>query len=997
MRQTAKWAGGSASSYVVAIIAVLAAVGLRWLIDPWLGDRLTLVTLYGAVALAVWFGGYRPALLTTLAGYLACDYLFIKPRGSFDFSSPAWLLGFLAYAASCAIIIGFGEAMRRARQRAWARQELLRIALTSIGDAVITTDTEGRVTSLNAEAAALTGWTPGEAAGKPLDEVFRILNEKTRQKVENPALRALKEGKAVGLGNHSVLVAKDGTERPIDDSAAPIRDAEGAPAGCVLVFRDVTDRRRNEAALRNQEQDLSDFFENASVGLHWIGSDGTILRVNQAELDMLGYGREEYVGRNIAEFHVDPEVIAGMLQRLAEGETLRDQPARMLHKNGSVRDVLINSNALRKDGRFVHTRCFTRDVTDLQEAQSLQALLASIVSASDDAIIGKTLEGTILTWNRGAERLFEYTAAEAVGKSILLIIPPERHGEERVILEKLRRGERVDHFETVRVTKSGRRLDISLTSSPIHDASGRVIGASKIARDITLRRRAEEGLRAAERQLQVITESISAPIARCSNDLRYVWVGKRFAEWLQLRPEEIVGRSIAEVIGLEAITRLQPYIDRVLSGEEVQFEVQIDYPKIGPRWVSAMYSPTFDTSGAVSGWVSVVTDIEARKAEEEALKNADRRKDEFLATLAHELRNPLAPIRNSLEIMKLAQADAEVATKARDMIDRQVSHMERLIDDLLDVSRITRNRLELRRQRIDLQSVIHQAVEASRPLAERLGHEIRVNLPSEPLVVHGDPVRLAQVFGNLLNNSCKYTRRGGLIEVSAERQGGIVTVSVRDNGIGISAEMLPRIFDMFTQGDQRLERASGGLGIGLTLVRQLVEMHNGRVDARSAGPDQGSTFHVRLPALAEKPLESSLDGTTPDRQATPALRILVVDDNQDSAHSLSTLLAMNGNQTQTAYDGLEAVEAAKTFQPDVLMLDIGLPKMNGFETCRLIREQPWGKNMLLVALTGWGQEEDRQRSREAGFDAHLVKPVSHAALLELLASFGAKGRAELAE
>ncbi|HEV8335875.1 MAG TPA: PAS domain S-box protein [Candidatus Polarisedimenticolia bacterium] len=628
--------------------------------------------------------------------------------------------------------------------------------------------------------------------------------------------------------------------------------------------------------------------------------------------------------------------------------------------------------------------------------QNLQALLASIVSASDDAIIGKTLEGIILTWNAGAERVFGYTAEEAVGKSILLIIPPERHDEERVILEKLRRGERVDHFETVRVAKGGRRLDISLTSSPIHDVSGRVIGASKIARDITLRKRAEEGLRAAERQLQIITESLSAPVARCSRDLRYVWVGKRFAEWLQRRPEEIVGRPIAEVLGPEAMARLQPYVDRVLAGEEVQFETQIDYEKIGPRWISAMYSPTFDTTGSVTGWLSVVIDIEARKVEEEVLKNADRRKDEFLATLAHELRNPLAPIRNSLEIMKLAEADSEVATKARDMIDRQVSHMERLIDDLLDISRITRNRLELRRQRVDLQAVIHQAVETSRPMAERLGHEIRVRLPAEPLFVHGDPVRLAQVFGNLLNNSCKYTKRGGRIEVSAERQGEIIAASVRDNGIGISTGMLPRIFDMFTQGDQRLDRASGGLGIGLTLVRQLVEMHNGRVDAKSDGPDQGSTFQVRLPALVEKTQEGGLDGTARDRRVAPALRILVVDDNQDSAHSLSTLLAMNGNQTRTAYDGLEAVEAAKAFQPDVLMLDIGLPKMDGFETCRRIRAQPWGKNILLVALTGWGQEEDRRRSKEAGFDAHLVKPVSHAELMELLASFGAKGRAELA-
>jgi signal transduction histidine kinase/CheY-like chemotaxis protein len=350
------------------------------------------------------------------------------------------------------------------------------------------------------------------------------------------------------------------------------------------------------------------------------------------------------------------------------------------------------------------------------------------------------------------------------------------------------------------------------------------------------------------------------------------------------------------------------------------------------------------------------------------LRDADRRKDEFLATLAHELRNPLASIRNGLQIMRLAGTSGAAAEQARTMMERQLTQMVRLVDDLLDVSRITRGKIELRKERVELAAVVASAVETSRPLIEASGHELTVTLPPEPIPLDADLTRLAQTFSNLLNNAARYTEQGGHIWLTAERHGGEVMVKVRDTGLGIPADMLPKIFEMFTQVDRSLERSQGGLGIGLTLVKRLVEMHGGSVEARSDGPGKGSEFTVRLPvavaSASQQPQPSKGEG---EKTAAPAKRrILVVDDNVDAAASLSMMFGIMGMEVRTAYDGLEAVEAAAAFNPDVVLLDIGLPKLNGYEAARRIREQPWGKDMVLVAVTGWGQEEDR-RPTGSGF------------------------------
>ncbi|HEV3437548.1 MAG TPA: ATP-binding protein [Gemmata sp.] len=413
-------------------------------------------------------------------------------------------------------------------------------------------------------------------------------------------------------------------------------------------------------------------------------------------------------------------------------------------------------------------------------------------------------------------------------------------------------------------------------------------------------------------------------------------------------------------------------------------EVIIERPDGSRRTVLAHANPIYDEADRLIGAVNVIVDITERKQAEDAEREASRRKSEFLAILAHELRNPLAPIRNGLQILRLAEDDKAATAKARSMMEKQLGHMARLIDDLLDLSRIANGKIELRKQRIDIASAVQDALETSGPLIQASGHKLTVSIPPKPVYVDADRTRLAQIFANILNNGAKFTPHGGHIWLAVEQEGSDVVVKVRDNGVGIPTEMLPKIFDMFTQVDSSVDRSQGGLGIGLNLVRGLIEMHGGRIEAHSDGPGMGSEFIVRLSVQfsPDRGYAQDKDGST---RCSSAYRVLVVDDNEDSADSLSMLLDLMGHDTRTAYDGLAAVETANVFRPNVILLDIGLPKLNGYDACRRIREQQWDETVVIIALTGWGNDEDKCRSKEAGFNFHMVKPVDPAALEKLMA------------
>jgi len=860
-------------AYALGFAGLVLAVFLRWVLQPLMGDSLPLVTVFAAVVAAVWLGGFRLAIPVTLAGYVACHYLFIQPRYRLDLGSVENQVGFVAYLFTCSLIIVFGEMARVAQRRVTESRELFRVTLRSIGDAVITTDTTGCVTYINGVAESLTGWSKADALDQPLEKVFRIVNEATRQPVENPANRVLRHGIVVGLANHTVLIRKDGSECPIDDSAAPIRDEQGHVSGCVLIFRDVTAQRLVEREKENQ----------------------------------------------------------------------------------------------------LHTA----------------RLLASIVESSNDAIIGKSLDGFIQSWNAAAERLFGYTAEQAIGQHISLVIPLDLIAEEARIIASLKAGQRIEHYETERVRSDGQRISVSLTISPIKDGSGNVIGASKIVRDITDRQRAERD----RQNFVTLVENSTDFIGMCDMD------GMPF----------FVNRAGLEMVGLDSIdnalrTPLQEFFfpedQEMITNEFLpkvreignnEVEVRFRHFKTGAaRWMVYKVLMLRNVANQPIGYATVSQDITDRKRLEDDLRRlavdlseTDRRKNEFLATLAHELRNPLAPMSNMLEVVKRADGDSETIRRAHDTIERQLTQMVRLVDDLLDLNRITHDRLELRRSEVELSSVIQQAVEVARPLIDTAGHNLTIDLPPEPIFLNADQTRLAQLFGNLLNNSCKYTRPNGEITLSVKRRDGEVAVTVKDNGAGIPPEKLDSIFDMFMQVDRTAEQSQGGLGIGLTLVKRLTEMHGGSIEAKSDGEGQGSEFVVRLP-IVQKPEEISTAASDAPAAQSAQRRILIVDDNRDSADSLALLLEITGNKTYMAHDGLEAVELIEKHRPEVVLLDIGLPTLDGHEVCRRVREQPWGKDIVVIALTGWGQEDDRRKSEEAGFNGHLVKPVDYDKLLELL-------------
>jgi len=521
------------------------------------------------------------------------------------------------------------------------------------------------------------------------------------------------------------------------------------------------------------------------------------------------------------------------------------------------------------------------------------------------------------------------------------------------------------------------------TKFPLRDGDGRLL-TGIVSMDVTGQARAAEDLRRQREELRLVTDTMPAGVVRVSADLRYVWVNRVFASWVGKAFAEIIGRPVGEVIGEDDWRELRPLVERALRGERVEYERCARFAA-GERWIYSVMEPTRDPSGTPNGVVAVVSDIHDRKLMEETLRQAERRKDEFLATLAHELRNPLAPIRNAVAILGKKDALDPELSWSREVIERQVEQMSRLIDDLLDIARIAGGKLLIRKERMPLERAIDMALETSRPHINAAGHSLSVLLPSERVTVEADPARLAQVFSNLLNNAARYTERHGEIALTAQVDGEEVVVSVQDNGIGFRPEVGERLFEPFSQLTRSNERSHGGLGIGLSLVQGIVALHGGSVEARSRGPGQGAEFLVRLPLPKHTDPTQEAKPVVQAKPQTPiaGVKVLVADDNRDAADSLQRILSLYGYQVEVAYDGTAAIRLDGAFRPKVAVLDIGMPGANGFEVARSIRETR-GEGVKLIALTGWGQEGDRRRAMEAGFDYHLTKPVDPGALNDLL-------------
>lgn len=741
------------------------------------------------------------------------------------------------------------------------------------------------------------------------------------------------------------------------------------------------ERKRAENEVRRSEQELTDFFENATIGLHWVGPDGIILRANKAELDLLGYSPEEYVGRPIADFHVDNDVICDILNRLSAGEKLHEYSARLRCKDGSIKDVLIDSSVKWEGGKFVHTRCFTRDVTERkiaeaklrEQEQHAQTILESIT----DAFCALDRDWRFVYVNHQAEVLMGRNRNDLLGKSHWDVYSD-------TLGTDLERNLRRAMAEKVTVTfefyypPKDRWYEVHAYPSPD--------GISIYFRDASERRRAEAAVRESEGKLRLLADTIPQLAWMARPDGHIFWYNRRWYEYTGTTPVQMEGwgwQSVHDPAVLPKV--LEQWKGSLASGEpfEMVFPLKGTDDKFHPFLTRV--NPLRDDEGRVLHWFGTNTDISEIKKMEEALRDADRRKDEFLATLAHELRNPLAPIRNSLQILKMPRVDVATAQQTRDMMERQVHHLVRLVDDLMDVSRVMRGKIELRKEQVELATVIARAVETAQPLIELQGHRLQIALPPDSLLLDADPVRLTQVVGNLLTNAAKYTEANGNIWVTAERERNHAVLRIRDNGIGIAPDMLPHIFELFVQVDHAATRSQGGLGIGLTLVKNLVEMHQGNVAAHSDGLGRGSEFVVRLPLASSAQTQSKSDDATQPSLPTSGNRLLVVDDNTDAAESLALLLRLKGHQVRVAHNGLSALDIVSNYRPQIVLLDIGMPGMDGYEVARRIRKQPGLESVVLAALTGWGQQEDRRRSADAGFDHHLVKPVDPNDLMTLLA------------
>ncbi len=533
-------------------------------------------------------------------------------------------------------------------------------------------------------------------------------------------------------------------------------------------------------------------------------------------------------------------------------------------------------------------------------------------------------------------------------------------------------------------THEGVRRHYLVNLDVIKDASNAVKGLVGASVDVTTLHAAQSETARARNELQAVADLMASGVALYGRDLHYRWASRRYLEWVGKPAEAVVGRPLLEVLGEGLLEIKRPYIERVLAGESVTFEHELTSPAGRKSWVHIAYTPSRDEDGVIDGWVGVVTDITERRAVEEALREADRRKDEFLATLAHELRNPMAAIRYGTRLLR-ADAPPAVLEQARGAIERQSAQMSALLDGLLDVSRISRDVIELKPQDLDLRTLVQEAIDAARLQIEEARHRLVFSTPPQALWVRGDPVRLLQIVGNLLSNAVKYTPPGGEIRVTLDSDAEHACIRVRDTGVGLSAEMLPKVFEIFAQVHKGLDVSSSGLGIGLAVTKRLTELHGGSIDVRSEGLGRGAEFIVTLPRIAPPgERQAAAENLVTLFQGEP--RVLVVDDNRDAADSLALLLRSHGLKVHVAYDGKQALELCDTTRPTAIVLDIGLPDMSGLEVARAVRQCPWAGRLSIIAVTGWGQPGDRLATRDAGIDVHLVKPVDPDEILRLINS-----------
>ena len=1009
----------------------MAAVLLRWILDPVLHDNFPFITLYGAVAIAVWYSRWRVAALASLVGYVAARYFFISPDNPTALTAASEIAGITAYALSCGIIIYFGERTQRTSHRVLQlfestntlettlakEKELLATTLASIGDAVVVTDAEGHVTSINAEAERLLGWKSSEVLQRPLSDVFRIIDESSRRPAENPVNRALREGAVVGLTNHTILVARDGREIPIDDSAAPIRQGDGPVLGVALVFRDVTEQR---AAQRAQAR-LAAIVEFSGDAIVTKNMDGIIETWNIGAQQLFGYTAEEVIGQPVTILFPEDRLYEedAILDRLRHGEAVERLETIRIARDGRLIPVSVSISPLKdSDGHIIGASKIIHDVTDIVAARTdlilEKELLKTTLASIGDGVIVTDTHSRVTFLNSEAERLTGWTSADAADRPLSVVFRIVNERTRRVCENPVEKALRLGTIvglanHTMLLREDGAEFLIDDSAAPIRNRDGSLFGVVLVFRDVTEQRKAHE----AREQLAAIVEYSGEAIATKNLDgIIQTWNAS--AEKLFGYPrDEIIGKPVTILIPPERLSEEEEILSRIRRGLPAERLETIRLKKDGtPVSVSVTVSPIKDPDGEVIGASKLIQDITARTriererhelfAREQVLRAqaeaAGRMKDEFLATISHELRTPLSAILGWATMLDKDKLDPAIFNRGLDSIKRNAKAQAQLIEDLLDVSRIISGKVHLDIQPVVLTAIVDAALDSVRPAAEAKSIRLKISIDPSAENLRADPGRLQQVIWNLLSNSLKFTASGGSVTVIAQREASMVAISVRDSGEGIKSEFLPFVFDRFQQADSSVTRRHGGLGLGLSITRHLVELHGGTVEAHSEGEGRGATFTVKLPIPAVnrtaslrsdragiRQLSQVKSGGPPNLQG---VKILAVDDSSDTRDLVATVLEECGATVVTSSSVREALSVFAGWKADVLVCDIGMPEEDGYTFIKTVRQLPSneGGQTPAIALTGYVRVEDRLRALQAGYQMFVPKPIESTELCTIITS-----------